>query len=100
MSLYNVASAKHATLSTTTPDTVVFSGGGTAIQVINLDATNDLYLTFGIGKSPAAPTALGDDCFVVPKGGTQTFKFRGMVPTHVVLLGNAGAYHVQCLPVG
>jgi hypothetical protein len=77
-----------ATLSTTTADTVTFSGHGKTLAVTNRDSTNTLYFTID-GTTTAVAAA--DECFAVLP--LQTFTLSGG-PVWPVLsvVGSGGGY--------
>lgn len=98
MANLTAVAAKSASLSTTTADTITFSGTGDKIQVLNRDATTAL--TFTINSS-GAPTTLMDEGFVVAQGIGQslTVEARGRFVAPVVkIVGSGNAYTVQLLP--
>lgn len=93
MASYSVIRAKHATLSSTTADSITLSFPGQEIIVTNFDGTNKLYVTW----DGTTPTAAADDSFVVPISSSKTLKrtkgFSGS--TVVKVVGNGGAYSVE-----
>lgn len=94
---YSVKRAKHATLSTTTVDTVTLNENCSEVLVINYDGTNKVFFTLD-GTTPAA---LADDSYVVPI--TNSTKVRAPLrsnasPLVVSVVGSGGAYSVVGLP--
>lgn len=92
MANLTAASAKHATLTSTTVDTVTLTGSFQSFEVVNRHATEVLWVTYG-EAAPADPTAGGDDCIFVPAAGVVTLDADGKVV--VKILGNGNAYSVQ-----
>ncbi len=97
MAAYTANTAKSATLTSTTQDTVAFAGTGHDIQVINADAVNALWVKVA-DTDPGALTAGGDDTFRVVAGTPLTISARGIMSPVVRLLGNGGGYTVQAVP--
>lgn len=64
MASYSVQTAKHATTSAATVDTITFSSNGTGLRVRNRDSTDTLYFRFD-GTDPAVA---GDDSYFVGAG--------------------------------
>lgn len=100
MATYNVASAKHATLSAATVDTVNLTVYGRYIQVVHRGTvTNPIYVT--IAKSASDPTAAGDNTLMVLSGVplTVAWPVDSAGSTVQVKLISAGAepYSVQVL---
>lgn len=93
MAAYSVATAKHATLSTTTVDTVTITAGASQVEVINRDTADYLYITYGV--DPTDPTAAGDDTIVVPPGNAVTIDANGRTNFKVKIIGDGGGYSVQ-----
>lgn len=94
---YSVKRAKHATLSTTTVDTVTLNENCSEVLVINFDGTNKVFFTL----DGTAPVALADDSYVVPI--TNSTKVRAPLrsnasPLVVSVVGSGGAYSVIGLP--
>lgn len=96
MAAYTAVSAKHATLTTTTVDTVTLTGPGRALQVRNRHATENLTIAFGT-TAPSDPTALGDDLRFVAPGEWRTFTVTQYANTGLVvkLIGNGNGYSVE-----
>lgn len=86
------ARSVHATLSTTTADSVTWTGGGpyNRIQVTNGDATNLLYVRF----DGVTAVAAADGTYKVPVSSTRTFNLEG-APAVISVVGNGGAYSVE-----
>lgn len=93
---------EHATLSTTTVDTVTLNGPISRVTVINRAAAGgtDLAVTISTnGTAPATPTQQGDDTYWIPAGGGfKTFAAGSGVIVKV--LGNGNAYSVEGEQVG
>jgi hypothetical protein len=70
MATYTVTTAKHATLTANTVDTVTIGTGvgweRPRIEVLNRGDVDTLTFT----TNGANPTVLGDDCYLVPAGGS------------------------------
>lgn len=99
MASISVAQAAHKTLSGTTVDTVTFTGnagnGWGTVVVTNRDTANAISVTFGIsGGTAAAPTALGDDTYLVRAGEAKSFS-PGPPITSVKVIGNGGSYSIE-----
>lgn len=100
MATYNVVSAKHATLTGATVDTVTFSGIGSAFEVLNKAAAGgtDLTVVYGVGSTPADPTAGMDDSICVPAASAlripQAYGLAYGGTLRVKLIGNGNAYSV------
>jgi hypothetical protein len=73
MASYSVQTAKHATTSAATVDTITFSAGGTGLRVRNRDSTDVLYFRFD-GNDPAVA---GDDSYFV--GAGESLSMDGVV---------------------
>lgn len=95
----------HATLSTTTIDTVTLTGSPLKVDVINRGAQGDapLYVTWAFdGSTPDDPVADADETEVVMAGGYVTIAdANGARPASFVVkvLGNGNSYSV-CGRVG
>jgi hypothetical protein len=81
---------KHATLSTTTADTIKFSGAGSTLAITNRDATNTLYFRF----DGVTAVAAADETFVVMPSQTKTVQVRGTPPL-VSVVANGGGYSAE-----
>lgn len=97
MAAYTANTAKSATLTGTTQDTITFAGGGHNLQIINDDAVNALWVKIG-DTDPGAISAGGDDTMRVTSGTPLTINARGIQTPVVRLLGNGGGYTVQAVP--
>lgn len=104
MASYTAVRGKHATLSSTTVDTVTLTQGGVTgreivLMVANDDTTNKLYFTYALNGTPATPTAGGDDTYYVPVSSQRFVTIYGGNPgtTTVIVkvIGNGGMYHVE-----
>lgn len=104
MASYSVTRAKHATLSSTTVDTVTISGTYTHVEIVNTSGSTTIYATVGVGGStPSDPTAAGDNTFTVPAGTVRTVPLGGtasptllenLAPIKVKVIGNGNGYSV------
>lgn len=96
MASYSVSKAKHATLSSTTVDTVTVAAA-TEVFVMNRGGTADLTVTSG-ATTPATPVALADDTDVVAPGTfirVATAGAGGYPQTWIVkVLGDGNDYSV------
>jgi hypothetical protein len=118
---HSVAISTHATLSTTTADSVTFSHRGRELAVTNLDDTEPLYFKFGVLDDEVQTIALsaGDEsdtfdltwggnesstAVTIPAGGhtsvtasqiqTTLESITGLDDTKVLAAGSAGTYTV------
>jgi len=89
MAAQTCVNAQHATLSTTTADSVTFSGTGANIAVTNRDASTTLY--FRIDGTTAVSAA--DETFVVLPLQTKVISAAGTKVISVV--GNGNAYSAE-----
>jgi hypothetical protein len=85
--------AQHATLSSTTADSVTFSGTGSTICVTNRDTTNTLYFTVNSTATVVTAVAAADESFVVLPLQSKTINAKGT--TVVSVVGNGGGYSVE-----
>lgn len=101
MATDTVARTSHATLTTTTVDTINITDLVNEINVRNRSGATDLAVTFafGVGAAAATPVLLADESLIVPAGGSLTFSLdRDRYHTaQVKILGNGNAYSVQAL---
>ena len=96
MATYTAIRAKTATLTGTTVDTVTLSGLGryNQVEVVNVSGATALYVRWG-ENTATAPTAGGDDCYVVLAGGSLTFPTGGGLSQVVVkVIGNGNQFNV------
>jgi hypothetical protein len=94
MASYSVATAKSATLTGTTADTVTLTQRWPFVEVMNRGANN---ITFVVDPNAAAPTALQDNGYVVAPGQTLTVPvnlFNASGQTVIQLVANGDAYTV------
>lgn len=91
MASYSSKNGTHKTLTGTTVDTITLTKRWHSVVITNFDGTNKLYVTF---DGVTAPTAAGDDTYVVPTSYSKVFKFRNAV-TVIKIIGNGGAYSVE-----
>jgi hypothetical protein len=99
MASYSVDTAKVATLSGTTVDTVTFTGGvGKPVAITNITGAGALSVLAGQG-TVADPTALGDNTFTVPSGRTVVIQPGRTSPSTtdliVKIIGNGNQYAAQ-----
>lgn len=99
MATYGVRRAKHATLTTTTVDTVTLTDDRLQmVNVYNRSGSADLTVTVGASGAAATPVALADDTFLIPAGMALTIATGGHNDaTEVKVLGNGNGYSVQAL---
>jgi hypothetical protein len=84
----------HATLTTTTADTVTLTGQGVSLAVTNHDATEKLW--FRIDGSTAV--ALADENFIVLPGTTKVLGVTTTAASAIVsVVGNGNVYSVEIL---
>lgn len=62
MATSTVTTAKHATLSASTVDTVTFSDNVQAIEVVNRSGSAEIFFRL----DGTSPTVAGDECYVLP----------------------------------
>lgn len=87
----------HATLTTTTVDTVTLSGALTRATVINRAAVGgaDMWVTISTtSTAPSDPVAAADNTYWIPPQGFKTFRAGGN-GIIVKILGNGNAYSVE-----
>lgn len=92
----------HATLSSTTVDTVNLSMNEISrVNVLNRSGTATLWFTLSTAGTPAAatPVAAAAETFAVPAGQSLTVATgaAGLDTTQVKVLGNGNDYSVQAL---
>lgn len=91
---FTVRLAKSATLSTTTVDTVTLGQVCSEVEIVNKDATNDLFITL----NGLTPTASGDDCYRVLPATSKRLKTPSINPLVVSLIGSGNIYTVAGIP--
>ena len=96
----------HNTLTGTTVDTVTLQGTWAAVEVVNWDASDTLWVTVGhqvpgsVGLSnaevPADPVASANETFRVPAGTSLLIPLPNGAPVQpiVKILGDGGDYSV------
>lgn len=88
--------AQHATLTTTTADTILFSGNGGYFRITNRDASVALYCSIParIVADLVTPVSAADDTFYIAAGSSlilkKPFNFKA-----IAVVGNANAYSVE-----
>jgi len=99
MASFSVQSAKHATLTAATVDSVTLAQQGRYIQIVHRGAAaNPLYIS--AGKVPTDPTSGGDNFIAVIAGSPLVIPWPAdSVSTTTVKVISAGAepYSVQVL---
>lgn len=105
MAAVSGTNAAHATLSTTTVDTVTITTTAGALVIMNKSGAADMYVSIDPANptaTPVDPTAAGAGFYCVPQIGNRSIVIGlggGMSSTAraVVLkvIGNANAYSVQ-----
>lgn len=94
MAAYSEVRSKHATLTTTTVDTVVLTGSHAKVQIINHNASTAMYANVAVnGGTPSAVTSAVDDSYVIPPNGVLTLRSGG-VGFSASIIGNGNAYSV------
>lgn len=90
MASYTVNTAKHATLASSTVDTVYVDNPTSFLLIMNRASSgNPIFYTFGDPeKGVAEPTVAGDDSYVVGAGQTVSVPADGS-PQLVKLISNA-----------
>lgn len=84
----------HATLTTTTVDTVTLTGKWADVVVTNNDTTNRLWVTAGGEQATVAdPVALAEEITVVEPGEAKALGI--VAPCVVKVLGSGGSYAVE-----
>lgn len=104
MAAYTANRTKHATLTTTTVDTVTIgAANGTrrfgSLEVVNRDGAQTLTFVYTTdGSTPADPTALVDDSWYVGPNSSVTLDLNIAYPNIIIvkLVGSANAYSVHC----
>lgn len=88
---YTVARSKHATLTTSTVDTVALTSDFNSVEVFNRGAANEIWFT----TDGTTPTVGGDNCYVVLPGTALRVEPSSPGTTTVQLLCvSANAYSV------
>lgn len=94
MATYSASSSVHKTLVATVVDTVTITGTAGYITVINRGAGTPAPIYFTVGDNPAAPTAEGNDTFVVLNLDKTVVKFDGTNTKVSLISAEAVAYSV------
>jgi hypothetical protein len=98
MATITVSTVAHATLTTTTVDTVeLTSGFQQGARVWNLSGAAQLWVTYGASATATAtPTVGGDGCLIVPAGLWRLANL-GSIGSNVFvkILGNGNEYVVE-----
>lgn len=106
MATYSADRAKHATLTTTTVDTVTIGASNSSsrfgsIEVVNRHATEALYWTYTTdGSTPAVPAAGGDDTYYVAANSSMAIDINLSFANifAVSIIGNGNEYSVHSSP--
>ncbi len=91
MASYSEITSKHATLTSTTADTVTITGKWPYVEIINRDATAPMYATAGPATAVTA-VAAADDTIYIPPGGSKVVRSYSGVFS---VVGNGNAYSVE-----
>ena len=100
MATANVARTSHATLSTTTVDTVNLSDVVRTVNVFNRSGATDLAVTWACGATATTPVQDAAETLKIPTGVSLTFTVGAAgnsYTTQIKVLGNGNAYSVQGL---
>ena len=96
MASYTPTVSCHKTLTTTTADTITIGQGFAAVEVINRDTADFIYITYGSAAADvAAPVAEADGTLVIPPGNTLTLDANNRGGFVVKIVGDGGGYSVQ-----
>jgi hypothetical protein len=82
---------QHATLSSTTADSITFSGTGTTLCITNRDASDIVYFRFDGTTAVAA----ADETYVVLPNNFKTIQMHSMGGLVVSVVGDGGAYSAE-----
>lgn len=96
MAAQTCVQSQHATLTTTTADTILFSGNGPYIRIINKDASTALYASAPAIDVAAltTPVSAADNTFYVAPGTSVTMKMPFNFKA-IAVVGNGNAYGVE-----
>lgn len=94
MASYTPQASCHKTTSGTTADTVTLGGSFGSVEVVNRDASDFLYVTYG-STTPTTPVAEADDTIVVPPGAVVALDANNRGGFVVKVVGSDTAYSVQ-----
>lgn len=84
--------ARHFTLAAGVVQTFTLPSDYTCVEVLNRGGTDEIYTSYDGTAAPAAPTAGGNDCDVVPAGSGAAIQLRrsNTVAITVKLISTAG----------
>jgi hypothetical protein len=86
--------AAHATLTTTTADTVTLTGSFAKVEIINRHISVPMYArVVSDGSTPTTAVSAADDTYVIPANGVLSLRVSGSGFVASVV-GNANAYSV------
>jgi hypothetical protein len=86
--------AQHATLSTTTADTITLTGAFAKVEIINTHISVPMYAFVShIAGTPTTPTSAVDDSYVIPANGVLSLKTSG-AGFRAAVVGNGNTYSV------
>lgn len=91
------------TLTSTTVDTVTLQGHWAAVEILNTDPADTLWVTVGtVDVPPGTPSASLNESFEVPPASTLIVEIQNnaTVQPQVKILGDGGAYGVIGHPAG
>lgn len=96
MASYTVEQVANETLTGATVDDVTVEGGWPAVEVVNRDAAEALWVTVGTGEAPDDPAVAGDNVLpVMPSERVVVYRGRRRDQDLVVkLIGDGNAYSV------
>lgn len=98
MATYSVTTAKHATLTASTVDTVNVSNSAAFITVINRATSGDpIYFTIGDASTTPDPVAAADDTYIVAAGMTLILPGDSTNRQIKLISDSAQAYSVQVI---
>lgn len=97
MASYNVNYSKHATLVSSTVDTIKFENPASFLMVVNRGATTDpIFFTYGNYNIPInTPAVFGDESYVALPGMSVIIPVDGMETIVKVISASAQTYSVQ-----
>lgn len=84
MAAYNVTKAKHAQLAASTADTVTLGGDFASAEVVNRDATAEIFAT----TDGSTPTVGGDNTFIIRPGQSRVIEVPTAGNTAVKLISS------------
>lgn len=100
MASVNDAKSITATLSGTTADTVTLNQLWPAVEVVNADGSNDMFVSMNGTNAPTTAVANGAGMDRIPKGTTKVLRAipiqngTGVGTIVLSVVGNGGAYTI------